>query len=167
MMHPSFSALMAPPDLSGVVYAQPKWIQRLSQWIDTFASVPILQKSWMQYCQRVAWTDAISTAEWASCRTCLGASYIKLGLPSVLVLTTHRSALVTAAEPPHLPCAATGQLLTVNATVLGGMQLCIDGIDGNSSFTNPRCGRGPRLRCLAQSGQPDLLHTLMAGLASH
>ena len=123
MMHLSFSALMSPPDLSGAVYTKPKWIQRLCQCIDVFTSVPILQKSWMQYCQRVARANACLAAEWASCRLLLLASYTNLGLPSVLVLTTHRSALVTAAEPPHLPLAAISQLRYINATVLGGVKL--------------------------------------------
>ena len=42
------------------------------------------------------------------------------------MLTTHKPALVTAAELPHPPSAATGQLLTVKAAVLGGVKLCID-----------------------------------------
>ena len=51
---------------------------------------------------------------------------IHLGLPSMLVLATLRPALVTAAQQPDFPVAATGQLLCVNAAVLGGMELCID-----------------------------------------
>ena len=69
MMHPPISTLMAPPDLFVAVDTKPRWIQRLSCSIDNFASVPVLQKSRVQSCKRVAWTYAFPAAEWASCST--------------------------------------------------------------------------------------------------
>ena len=51
LMHLSFSALMAPPGLSVAVYAKPKRIQRLSQWINIFASVLVLQNVRVHTCE--------------------------------------------------------------------------------------------------------------------
>ena len=164
-MHPPISTCMAPPHLSAVVYTNLKWIQTLSQLIG-ITRVPVRQESWVQCCKGVAWTDTISGAEWASFHMPLLAASIDTGLPCMLVFTPLRSAAVAFAEPPHLPATATGQHPCVDAIIFGGTELCLDvwQLDLHASMAPIRASD---LRCLAHSGQPVALYTLLSGLAAH
>ena len=78
----------------------------------------------MQCCKRVAWTDTEPAAKWASSSMPLFAATLDTGLPCMLVFTPLRPALVTLAEPLHLPITATFQRPRVNATAFGGLELC-------------------------------------------
>ena len=146
VMHPPISTLMPPPNLSCAVCTKLKWIQRLSCWTGN-PRVPVQQKSWVQCSKRVAWTDKTPCAEWTSATIILSAAMPDTGLPCMLVFTPLRPALVTLAEPPHLPITPTGQRPCVNAIISGGVEFCTDVWQHILHKSTPCTGLRPALPC--------------------